>query len=94
MDMDLYEETHINLLVRLTREAHEPTTTPNRYLILAGAISDILTTIYKYHGFECLRRIIYMATKTLGCSIGPLDPKTASRLINKGLLVTSNINLV
>ena len=41
MDMDIYEETHINLLVRLTREAHEPTTTPNRYIKLGGEISDI-----------------------------------------------------
>ena len=45
--MDLYEKTHINLLVRLTREAHEPKTSTHRFMALAGAISDILYTIKK-----------------------------------------------
>ena len=46
----------------------------------------------KYHGFNCLRRIIYMTTTQLGYSIGPLDVKTAKMLIDKGLIVTNNIN--
>jgi hypothetical protein len=89
--MDLYEETHIKLLVRLTREAHEPNTSTRRFIALATAISDILYTIKKYHGFECLRRIIYMATAELGYSIGPLDVKTAKMLIDKGLIISNKI---
>ena len=89
--MNIYEKTHINLLVRLTREAHEPNTSTHRFIALAGAISDILYTIKKYHGFECLRRIIYMATAQLGYSIGPLDVKTAKMLIDKGLIISNNI---
>ena len=92
--MNDYEECHINLLVRLSREAHEPTITSKRFMILSKAISEILNTIQHYHGISCLRRIIYMATLKLGYSVGPLNPKTASRLIKKGLIVTSNMNLV
>ena len=47
----------------------------------------------KHHGFECLRRIIYMATAQLGYSIGPLNVKTAKVLIDKGLIVSNKINL-
>ena len=62
-------------------------------MALASAISDILQTIYKYHGFEeCLRRIIYMATAQLGYSMGPLNVKTANMLIDKGLIISNNIN--
>jgi hypothetical protein len=60
-------------------------------MALAGAISDILYTIKKHHGFECLRRIIYMATAQLGFSVGPLDVKTAKTLIDKGLIISNNI---
>ena len=90
--MDLYEKTHINLLVRLTREAHEANTSTKRFMALASAISNILQTIKKYHGFECLHRIIYMATAQLGYSIGPLNVKTAKMLIDKGLIISNNIN--
>ena len=90
--MDLYEETHINLLVRLTRDAHESHITTKRYVSLANAISDIFDTIRKHHGFGCLRRIIYMATAKLGYSVGPITPKAAKMLIDKGLLGTHNIN--
>ena len=90
--MDLYEEAHINLLVRLAREAHEANTSAHRFMALAGAISDILYTIKKHHGFECLRRIIYMATAQLGYSLGPLNVKTAKMLIDKGLIISNNIN--
>ena len=90
--MDLYEKTHINLLVRLTREAHESHITTKRYVSIANAISDIFDTIRRHHGFSCLRRIIYMATTKLGNSVGPITPKTAQMLIDKGLLVTNNIN--
>ena len=90
--MDLYEKTHNNLLVRLTREAHEPNTSTHRFMALAGAISDILYTIKKHHGFECLRRIIYTATTQLGYSIGPLNVKTAKMLIDKGLIISNKIN--
>ena len=90
--MDLYEKTHINLLVRLTREAHEPHTSTKRFMSLASSISNILKTVKQYHGFECLRRIIYMATTQLGYSIGPLDVKTAKMLIDKGLIISNSIN--
>ena len=33
-----------------------------------------------------------MTTTQLGYSIGPLDVKTAEMLIDKGLIVTNNIN--
>ena len=92
--MNDYEETHINLLVRLSREAHEPTITARRFTILANAISYILNTINHYHGIDCLRRVVYMSTLKLGYSVGPLNPKTASKLIDNGLIVTSNMNLV
>ena len=90
--MDIYEETHSNLLVRLTREAHEPNTSIKRFEILANAISDIIQTIKQYHNFGCLKRIIYMATIKLGYSIGPLNVKTAKMLIDKGLIISNNIN--
>ena len=92
MDMDLYEETHSNLLVRLTREAHESNTSIKRFETLANAISDIIQTIKTHHNFGCLKRIIYMATIKLGYSIGPLNVKTAKMLIDKGLIISSNIN--
>ena len=56
--MDIYEEPHINLLVRLTREAHEPSVAMKRYVALANAISDIFNTLQKCHGFGCLRRFV------------------------------------
>ena len=43
--MNDYEECHINLLAKLTREAHAPTTTPKRYIILANAIFAVLNTV-------------------------------------------------
>jgi len=45
LHMDLYEETHINLLVRLAREAREANTSTKRFMALASAVSDILQTI-------------------------------------------------
>ena len=90
--MDLYEETHSNLLVRLAREAREPNTSTKRFEALANAIFDILITIKRHHNFGCLKRIIYMATIKLGYSIGPLNVKTAKVLIDKGLIVSNNIN--
>ena len=90
--MDIFDETHINLLVRLTREAHAPHVTTKRYVSLAKAISDIFDTIRRHHGFGFLRRIIYMSTLKLGYSVGPITPKAATMLIDKGLLVTNNIN--
>ena len=35
-----------------------------------------------------------MTTTQLGYSIGPLDVKTAKMLIDKGLIVTHNINQI
>ena len=90
--MDLYEETHSNLLVRLAREAHASHTTTKRYVSIANAIRDIFDTIRRHHGFSVLRRIIYMATTKLGYSVGPITPKIAKMLIDRGLLVTNNIN--
>ena len=43
--MGIYEETHINLLVRLTREAHAPSVTTKRFVALANAIADFLIQI-------------------------------------------------
>ena len=88
----MHEETPCNLLVRLTREARESHITTKRYVALANAISDMFDIIRKHHGFGCLRRIIYMATAKLGNSVGPITPKAAKMLIDKGLLVTNNIN--
>ena len=94
MDMDLYEETHSDLLVRLTRETHASNTSEKRFIALASAISDIIITIKILHNFGCLKRIIYMATIKLGFSIGPLSVNTAKMLIDKGLIVSNNINAV
>ena len=43
--MELYIETSINLIVRLSREAHEPNTSFKRYMSLANAISNVLNSI-------------------------------------------------
>ena len=61
-------------------------------MAIVGAISDILYTIKKYQGFECLRRLIYMATAQHGYSIGPLNVRTAKMLIDKGLMISNIIN--
>ena len=94
MDMDLCEETHSNLVVRLTREAHEANTSTKRFATLANAIFDIILTSKRHHNFGCLKRIIYMATLKLGYSIGPLNVKTAKMLIDKGLIISNNINAI
>jgi hypothetical protein len=59
-------KAHSNLLVRLTKEANESNISDKKYKIFADAISDVLETIRKYHGFSCMSRIIYIATKKLG----------------------------
>ena len=90
--MNIYEEAHSNLLVRLAREARTSNTSEQRFTALANAISDIIQKIKTHHNFGCLRSIIYMATLKLGYSIGPLNVKTAKMLIDKGLIVSNNIN--
>ena len=78
----------------MTREAHEPNTSTKRFTTLANAISDTILTIKRHHNFGCLKRIIYMATLKLGYSIGPLIVKTDEVLIDKGLIISNNINAV
>ena len=79
--MNLYEETHSNLLARLTREAHEANTSTKQFIAIANAISDIIFTSKRHHNFGCLKRIIYMATLQLGYYIGPLNAKKAEMLL-------------
>ena len=45
--MDIYLETNINLLVRLSKEANVPIIDAKRYGVIAKGISDILNTIEK-----------------------------------------------
>ena len=45
--MDIYLETNINLLVRLSKEAHAQNTDAKRYVTIAKGISEILNTIEK-----------------------------------------------
>ena len=63
-DMDLCEEACSPTTKARKRSAWAQAM--KRYVILANALSDILSTLQKYHGFICLHRIIYMATLKLG----------------------------
>ena len=89
--MDIYEETHINLIVRLTRAAHDDNIAMKRYVALADALSDILLTIQRHRKIGCLHRIIYMAMLKLGYCIGPFNAKATQALSNKGLIVTKKL---
>ena len=48
--MDKYIDSNVNLLVRLTREAHELNLDVRRFGIYVKAISGVMNTIEKYHG--------------------------------------------
>ena len=43
--MDIYEETHAQLIVRRCKEAEEPHMSIKRYTALAKALSEVLLTI-------------------------------------------------
>ena len=86
--MDIYLETNINLLVRLSKEAHDPNIDAKRYIIIAKGISDILNTIGKYHGIYYLHYAAYVATLRLGHSLGPLNASTMDKLIKQGCTFT------
>ena len=89
--MGIYLETNINLLVRLSKEAHDPNIDAKRYIIIARGIADILNTIEKHHGIQYLHYIIYIATLRLGHGLGPLNATTMNRLIKQGCTLTKII---
>ena len=78
--MDTYLETNINLLVRLSKEAHDPNIDAKRYIIIA-----------KYHGVYYLHYAAYVATLRLGHGLGPLNATTMNRLIKQGCTLTKII---
>ena len=89
--MDIYLETNINLLVRLSKEAHAPNTEANIYVIIAKGISEILNTIEKHHGVQCLHYVAYATTIRLGHALGPLNASIMDKLIKQGCIVTTII---
>ena len=78
--MDDYIETNVNLLIRLTREAHAPTIEVRKFRIYVKAISGVMITIEKYHGLHYLQYIAYVASSRLGNPIGPFNEHIASIL--------------
>ena len=82
--MELYIETSINLIVRLSREAHEPNTPFKRYSSLANAISNVLISIEKYHGSYYLHYTAYISALRLGHSLGPINEIMMTKLAKKG----------
>ena len=89
--MDIYIKTHVNLLLRLSREAHEKNISITRYVSIAKGISDILNTIVKYHGIFYLRHIVYFTSLKLGHALGPINRDIMSKLIKPGCIVTKII---
>ena len=86
--MDIYLETNINLLVRLSKEAHAQNTDAKRYVIIAKGISEILNTIEKHHGIQCLHYVAYATTLRLGHALGPLNDSIMDKLIKQGCVAT------
>ena len=86
--MEIYLESNINLLVRLSKEAHDPITDAKRYVVIAKGISEILNTIAKHHGIECLHYVAYAAQLRLGHTLGPLNASVMDKLIRQGCIVT------
>ena len=78
--MDKYIESNVNLLIRLTREAHEPNVDVRRFRVYVKAISGVMNTIEKYHGLYYLQYIAYVASTRLGHAIGPFNEHVASIL--------------
>ena len=79
----------MNLLVRLSKEAHAQNTDAKRYVVIAKGISEILNTIAKHHGIECLHYVAYAAQLRLGGhSLGPLNASIMDKLIKQGCIVT------
>ena len=89
--MDTYLETNINLLVRLSKEANVPIIEEKRYVVIAKGISDILNTIEKHHGIQCLHYVSYATTIRLGHALGPLSASIMGKLIKQGCIVTKII---
>ena len=89
--MDIYIETNTNLLVRLSKEASDPNIDAKRSVIIAKGISEILNTIEKHHGVQCLHYVAYVATLRLGHSLGPLNASTVHKLIKQGCILTKII---
>ena len=89
--MDIYIATNINLLQRLSKEAHEANISLKRYISIAKGISDILDTILKYHGAFYLRHIVYSTSFKLGHAVGPINHDIVIKLIKNGCIVTKII---
>ena len=89
--MELYIETSINLIVRLSREAHEPNTSFKRYSSLANAISNVLNSIEKLHGSYYLHYTAYISALRLGHSLGPINEIMMNKLTKKGCMITKII---
>ena len=90
--MEMYLESNINLLVRLSKEAHAHNTDAKRYVIIAKGISEILNTVEKHHGVECLHYVAYAAQLRLGHTLGPLNASVMDKLIKQGCIVTRVIS--
>ena len=78
--MELYIETNINIIVRLSREAHEPNTSFKRYSSLANAVSHVFEFNRKYHGSYYLHYTAYISALRLGHSLGPINEIMMNKL--------------
>ena len=87
--MNDYIESNVNLLIRLTREAHEPFTELRRYKLYAKTISDVLYTIEKYHGLYYMHYIAYTTSLRLGHALGPMHKNIAYKLMTKHISISS-----
>ena len=91
--MDKHVETHLSLLIRLTREAHEPNTEVRRYRLLAKAISGVLSTIAKYHGLYYLHYIAYATSLRLGHALGPINENVSSELASRRRIAPNSFTI-
>ena len=89
--MDNYIASNVNLLMRLTREAHEPNTELRKYKLYAKAKSEVLNTIEQYHGLYYLHYIAYITFLRLGHALGPINQDIMIKLIKHGCIVTKVI---
>ena len=80
MYMEHYIESNVSLLMRLTREAHNPNIEVRIYKLYAKAISAVLNTIDKYHGLYYLQHIAYVTSQRLDSPLGPFYEDVALKL--------------
>ena len=85
-------QSYINILVRLSNNAHKQDLPFIKYVKIANDISDILVRVEDDYGMDYLIYIMYKTSYILGHSIGPLSGYVTKRLISEGCITTKIID--